>query len=315
MAIDSTDQTQPVITESKETVLREPEPDDNDTDEGGADQSASDQNGQAQRLPNGQFQPRQPGQRMSRQERRAARQQEIDRAVGERTAALERSFNERFDRMLQGLASQRQQPVSPQQQAPDPAAAEMQTLQNALQAEIAAFQAHDRSKGNYDLGRYYQIQQRMQEISASRGAERAAFMALQRLGLTPDMVRRFQAQQSESNIPQHLQQRFYTLLNEFEWMANPEHAKAVRTYKDYLITVQGRPDGLATDREAAAHVAAARRLGGGQLPRGNEQRYAGVRGDAGADGGGQREVRLPSGVLNGLTPDELQRAQRNIFAK
>jgi len=309
MAIEN-DDTQPTITTDTE-VIREPE--ERDDDAGGDDSGEGDQGqgGQAaapQRGQDGKFQraPKQ-GSRRDRRQAFADRERQIEERVSARVRSDLEGMRGEFQRMIEAVRP-REQPRQQQDQRPD----EVQVINRAIESEIAAFKAHDRTKGEFDLTRYNQLRTRLEEINGERGF----FNGLRRIGLTPEMLQQMRQPRQEGGglAAAQINARWVAVSSEFPWIKNAEHARAVGAYRNYLINGLGRPDDLDTDREAAAYIAAQKRLGGRVPPRGNEQRYAGMRGDDGRGESAPREVRLPKGALHGLSKEELQAVQAAVFA-
>lgn len=294
-----------------ENTLTAPEPADDvggdGADEGEGQSSAPEgQTSAAERGADGKFLKPQGGNRRGRREAFQKTTEQMENRVTERVRQEMQAFESRFQQML---GAQRPQQQAPQQQGPqtDPT---LDALETALQSEIAALTAHDHSKGKPDFSRYNTLQARIQHARS----EAATLAVLQRIGLTPDALQRMRQPPRESfGKEAQYSARFYTMANEFPWLNQAEHAKSVGAYRRYLIDGLGRPDTIDTDREAAAHIAAQKRLGARQVPRGNEQRFAGMRSNEGGGERPSREVRLPQGVLQHLSPDELKRAQGAIF--
>lgn len=309
MATIENDDQQPTTITTDTEVIREPEAPDDTGDGDGGEGAADVEGGQAaapQRGQDGKFQ-RGPkaGNRRDRRQAFADTQRQIEERVSQRVAQQFDGMRSEFQRMIEAVRP-REQPRE-QDQAPD----EMQVISRAIDSEIAAFKAHDRTKGEFDLTRYNQLRSRMEQINGERGA----IAALRRIGLTPEMLQQMRQPRQEGGLAAaQINARWVAVSSEFPWIKNAEHAKAVGAYRNYLINGLGRPDDLDTDREAAAHIAAQKRLGARVVPRGNEQRYAGLRGDDGAGERSPREVRLPKGALHGLSPDELKAVQTAVFS-
>ncbi len=308
MATENEDTQPGTITTDAEAVIREPEaPDDTDDASDGGEPSDGGQAAAPQRGQDGKFQrgPK-PGNRKDRRQAFADRERQIEERVSQRVAQQFDGMRSEFQRMIAAVQPQ-QQPRQPQDQAPD----ELSVIAEAIDAEIAAFKAHDRTKGEYNLSRYNKLRARMEQINGERGA----FAALRRIGLTPEMLQQMRQPRQEGGLAAaQINARWVAMTSEFPWIKNAEHARAVGAYRNYLINGLGRPDDLDTDREAAAHIAAQKRLGARVPPRGNEQRYAGMRGDDGAGERSPREVRLPKGALHGLSAEELKAVQAAMFA-
>jgi len=305
MAIDSSDQ-KTVSTEA-ETVIREPEDvETEDSSEPGEGDSSGDgqaaQGSQPVRQPNGQFgKPKTGGNRRERRQAFQQSTQQIEERVSARVAEQMAQFQSQFQQMLQ----QAQRPSEqPRQAEPDQT---MEMLEAALNSEVAALQAHDHRKGPPDFTRYNQLKRRMEAL----GQERTVLGMFQRLGITPEVLQRLRQPQAAG--PHPMEARYYAVRNEFPWISDATHARSVGAYRQYLINGLGRPDTIDTDREACAHVAAQKGLGR-QVPRGNPQRYAGMRGGDEGGGRGPREVRLPAGALHGLSKDELAAVQGAMFS-
>ncbi len=307
MATENEDQPTTITTDA-EAVIREPEaPDDTNDGSDGGEPSEGGQAAAPQRGQDGKFQraPKQ-GNRRDRRQAFADRERQIEERVSQRVAQQFDGMRSEFQRMIAAV-QQPQQPRQQQDQAPD----EMSVIAAAIDSEIAAFKAHDRTKGEFNLTRYNQLRARMEQINGERGA----IAALRRIGITPEMVQQMRQPRQEGGLAAaQINARWVAVSSEFPWIKNQENARAVGAYRNYLISGLGRPDDLDTDREAAAHIAAQKRLGGRVPPRGNEQRYAGMRGDDGRGETGPREVRLPKGALHGLSPEELKAVQAAMFA-
>lgn len=166
------------------------------------------------------------------------------REVAEAKAELAR-MNDRmrlFEQRAQAPAQQQQQ------QVPDQYASALADVEQGMAQELELMRAHDGSKGPYNMSRYNTLKRREQELIAARVAEQ--------------IIARQGGQRQQAGVPHPMQARYDALVADYPWMQQDAAARSrVGAYRRYLIDVEGRPDTLATDREAAAAIAAKFRLG------------------------------------------------------
>lgn len=173
----------------------------------------------------------------------------------------------RLEERIRDNEQRARQPAQAAQPQGDPYAPALTEVATALSAEIRLMRAHDSTKGEYDMTRYNALQERRTELIAARAANAV-------------LARQGQQGQGQRGGDPAVHARYQALVSEFPWIeSSPGMSKQVGSYRSYLLS-RGRPDTIATDREAAAHVAAQNKLGG-RPPRassGDRERAAGMPG-------------------------------------
>ncbi len=254
----------------------------------------------------------QPGQKTgNRRDRRDAfkgvRDQLRDEVLGTVRNELGQ-FSTRFEQMLSQVRQPPQQPQPAQAKQADAFEGRLSEIDRAIQAEMSAMR-NSPEPGKYDLSRYNQLK-REQEKTLARAE---AIGLLREMGLTPEMVSQLKNGQNRQPYDREAQNvtRFYEVAKSFPWVKDPAKAKQVGAFRNYLLNV-GRPDSLETDLEAAAHVQ--NELNLAPPPSRGRPPTGGFPGQNTGGGGGRREVRLPSAVMNGLSPDEQRAVQAAVFS-
>lgn len=284
--------------------------DDGAGDQGGADEAAA---RQAAGVP----QTARPAKAGGRAERRRIWEanERLTRELGEargQITTMQSTFQQQMKELRDAVTTR---PAPAQQQgggqSESPMQQQIKTLTQAKNSEIAALRNHDPRKGDYDLTRYYEIEE---QLHAAR--TEAAFDAfLRKRGFDPDAKPRPQVQQQDPNATaaqvQMIQIRD-TVFQENPWLTvdgpSGDSARGSMSAMVTFLLKSGRPNTLATHREAAARVA--RELNVPQArPRGNPQRYVDV-GDDNRGGGRPTSVTVPAEMLEGtgLPPAAIRRA-------
>ena len=317
MSISDSDQFVPV---EPEVTINAPEPED-DSDDGQESTFQPKQQGQAAQAP------RQPGDKQrATGDNRKGRREAFSRATEQLEQKLQASQQRQFDEMKTFFAQQlaaanqaagvRQAPAAAP--GPDPTQQRIAEVAASMQSELAAFRAHDPSKGQYDLKRYYDLKANHDALAARAGT----IQTLQEMGLTPQMLQQMRQGPPAPPTAAEVQMNYrYNQLKEaFPWMEDRAadgtwaNATAVGRYRDYLHSV-GRPDNSDTDREAALHVQNERGLRGRQAPpRGNPAPFMNPMGGDVGGGSAPRAMKLPAAVLRGLNPRELAHMKNSLFS-
>ena len=313
MAISDTDQFSP---QEPEITIRPPEVDDEAEDQGDAEPqfqpNAAKQQGAATDRPKST-----PGGRAAKREASLAAmstkvRDEVSGSVKQQLAEMESRFAQMI---LAAQGGNRQE--QPQQRGPGPAESRLGEIAQAMQSELAAFQAHDARKGQYDLSRYHQLKTSHDQLNARIGAQQM----LAEMGLTPQALQQMRQPQPAANVEAQvaMQTRFQTVAAAYPWIndgaADPQfkRAAAVGRYRETLIAM-GRPDNVQTDLEAALHIQNAMGIRPTSAPRGNPAPYSNPLGGDRGGGGGQREVKLPTAALRGVSKQEMEFIQKALFS-
>lgn len=232
------------------------------------------------------------------QENKSLREQvgKIPTQLQEMRSGFERQLAE-----LRGALTARPAQTQEQARAADPLANAITETEQAIAAEMDRLRHHDHSKGGFDFTRTNQLQKRMRQLEFQ------------------DWQRQNQGQQQQNQVPPEaiaarveMTQRYNTLVQEFPWVGQNEQARqACGAMLKYLIS-QGRPNTIATDREAATRVEADFGLGNRTPRRASprtEQQYGGLRDFDRSNGAPPREVELPAEQLEGtgLSDEQIRR--------
>lgn len=214
----------------------------------------------------------------------------------------EAEANRRFQELQQQIQqSQRQQPTG---QPQDPFAAAMADIDGQLAAELQLIEK-DNSR---DYKRYMALQEKRSELIAERTWARK----------DAERQRQQPAQQQDTYAV-----RRQLLQGEHPWLYQPhmkDLADKAWAIRNSLITLEGRPDSIETDREALS--AAVARFGGqyglrAPAPPSTRTRnlYAApVSGTGPNRGAPMTEIELPKALVNGagLSPAALRAALRDV---
>ena len=221
------------------------------------------------------------------------------RQIREDSARQLRDMQMRLDNALRQPAPQQQQ------QAADPYAGQIADLKSQMDAELRLIEADPKR----DYSRYMDLQDKRNEVIAMRAWARQ------------DAQRQRQQPQQPQRTP--YAGREPIIEAEYPWTMDPtkgELTKRAAAYKQYLVSVEGRPDTLDTDREALTTIAS--RFGaqyGVQAPAAaptarTRELYAvpGQRTAPRRGPGGGGEITIPRALANGtgLSPGALARALR-----
>lgn len=204
--------------------------------------------------------------------------------------------------------------------AAGPNADKIKTLSQARASELQALSSHNEARlanpklGNYDLTRYYEIQDQLDEAKSEAAIEKW----LRARGVDPDKRGAPQQQVNPNAIAQQVaySQIRDVITSEFPWVsvAGPDgdrYRKALIRQIEYLTEAKQMPDTLPTHRQAASMVerdlqlAPARRA----APRPRRD-FVDISDENRASNGGPREVSIPSEMLEntGLSMDKLRKA-------
>ena len=320
MAISNTDQFTPT---EPEVTIRADEPDDDELD---GQESTFEPNKQQARDPGAPAAPRAPRDpsrtpgdtRKGRREAFSRATEQLEQKLIASQKAQFAEMNASFQQMLaQATAAAR--PAAPAAApAQDPSNQVIADVATAMQSELAAFRAHDPSKGQYDLKRYYDLKARHDQLAARAGT----IQTLQEMGLTPQMLQQMRQPQQQRDTTAEVQMnyRYQQLKQAFPWMEEKAtdgtyaNASAVGRYRDYLHAC-GRPDNEQTDMEAALHVQNERGLRGrAPAPRGNPAPFMNPTGGDVGGGAAPSSMKLPAAVLRGLNPRELAHMKKTLFS-
>lgn len=290
------------------TIDLDEEPDDDEPDRGAASGGEGDNEPRAERT-------RDPktGKWTDKKRERGKERREFDewrknrpnyeaqmRQIREDSARQLRDMQMRLDNALR-------QPVpQQQQQAADPFTQKFADLDAQMEAELRLIEA--------DPKREYKRYNELRRQESRLAAQHAVWQ---------------DRQQQQAQRPQQPQRNLYAgrepiIEAEYPWTMDPtkgELTKRAAAYKQYLVSVEGRPDTLETDREALTTIAS--RFGaqyGVQAPAAaptarTRELYA-VPGSRTAPrrgpGGGGGEITIPRALANGtgLSPGALARALR-----
>lgn len=302
-------------------------------DEGGgseADAAPAPQQPQRQQVrgPDGKF--GKPG-RGDRRERTEAFR-ERDRLAGElgsvkqQLAAQAAQYQRDIADIRRAVMEGRQQPAAAPAQAP-PSAIDQKiaTLKQAIASEVAAARAHDPARGAYDLTRYETLKEQLDE--ARLEAKLPAILKARGIDLDrrPDPNQRPVDQRQAAQTAADVWRR-ETMLAEAPWLGkaiaeartDPQQARILDAFKataEWLVNAKGRPNGINTDREAAAIVerdfGIAPRRGPARPPRmpiGDQFRGAGDEGDS-------RTIEVPSSQLENVPPEIAKRVAARMRAQ
>lgn len=237
---------------------------------------------------------RQP-KRPSGQPGRSSKFNEIEKAV--------RQANERAERLEQILQQQQQREIELIRsirgggKEQDPLSAQMNDLRQR-QAELVSVVTDDKRPAQERQAaerKWYELEE--QRVQMMVDARVQAALEQQRSGQTPE------AEQSRTHAT--------ILTGEFPEVMNSAQARqAAHSYYEYLVLAEGRPQGLATQREAAAAIAAKLGLGGTYRP--SPQDRASGMGPASRDNGASRPGKFQFGrddlrVIrgSGLSPQQI----------
>lgn len=225
--------------------------------------------------------------------------------------AQSKQMREDFQRQMQAmqmrLDNALRQPAPPQQQQQqqDPFTQKFADLDAQMEAELRLIEADPKR----DYKRYNELRRQESRLAAQHAV--------------------WQDRQANAQRPQQQQQRNpYAgrepiIESEFPWTMNPANAelcKRAAAIKQYLVSVEERPDTLDTDREALTQAVArfGAQYGVSGPPAGPSERtrsmYAGPgqRTAPRRGSGGPRELTVPRALLNGsgLSPSALAAAMR-----
>lgn len=298
------------------------EPDDADDGDTGTDDGGGDDDGgrpapaERQSRAKGQDGQRQPAKRPgTRAERRQdwAANNEVKTELARMQGAMQ-AQQQAFQREIAQIRAESATRAAPtQQQQASPQQTRMATLARARESELSAFRAATAAGKPYDLARYNELEGELVDARAEAAIEKF----FQARGIDPNKRPEPRQNIDPNAIAQQVAntQRRNTVASEFPWVADPspqaqQYRGALVDTIMYLRSVEGRPDGVDTDREAAAIVAAKYNLGGGRPARAQASRYAspGTNNMGGARG--PSSVDIPAEMLEGtgLTPEQLRRA-------
>jgi len=297
-------------------------PDDDEVDdggEGGTEQSGGDEAAAraAAGVPAQGARPAKAGGRAERRRIWEANEKlrtELGEAHG-RIKSMEQNFSQQMKELREAVTARPAQGAAQGQggAAESPVQQQLKTLKAAQVAELKAMRAHDPRAGEYDLTRYYEIQDQIQDLRTNAAID--AF--LRQRGFDPDARPRPQQQQDPNAIAWQVNQTQLrdTIFQENAWMAEdtPAGQRARTTMGNTLKTLLdlGRPNTIATHREAAARVERELGMAPRRPARGNAQRYVDVGDDNRGTGGGRpTSVTVPADMLEGtgLPPAAIRRA-------
>ncbi len=298
-------------------TLTAPDADDDSDggDEGGGDQGGNDEAAARQAAGVPAARPAKAGGRAERRRIWEANER-LTKELGEahgRIKTMEQNFTQQMRELREAVTQAPRQAQAPQGGGQlSPIQQEMKTLNAARAAEMKAMRAHDPRNGEYDLTRYYEIEEQLHNVRTNAAID--AF--LRQRGFDPDAKPRPSQQQQDPRAlaaDVALQQTVTTVMQENPWLQadTPEAARARKAVSSMVNTLidLGRPNTLATHREAAARIA--RDLNIPQpRARGNAARYVDVGDDNRGGGGRPTSVTVPAEMLEGtgLPPSAIRRA-------
>jgi hypothetical protein len=287
-------------TEEPNVKVNLDEPDDDDKDLGREDETPpierSDVEARERDQKTGQWTKKKQERSREHREQRTWERERAD--YDRRFRMMQEDHDRRFNELRTELDRSRQQNTG----APaDPFTARIKEIDFQLDAELQLIESGERR----DYARYRQLNDQRVELISQRML--AAHVA--------------ETQRQQQNRPEDAYAGRRPIIEaEFPWVMDRQYsqlAQRARTYKDYLVNFEGKPDTIDTDREALAHTVA--RHGGeyGLRPppappsMRTRQMYAGPgTRNAPERNGRPREVELPRELVHGsgLSPERLARA-------